>query len=65
MSDQLPPNITHAFEQYTAFARDFAGVAAIYFRALLGQGFTREEALCLTVNWQRDTLDRLLTPRKA
>ena len=38
MSDQLPPNITHAFEQYTAFARDFAGVAAIYFRALLGQG---------------------------
>lgn len=57
MSDQ--PQITHAFEQMTAFARDFTGVVEAYFKGLVTRGFTREEALALTRGWQQETLRRI------
>ena len=48
----LDPNVTHALDQFGGFANQFAGIVAGYFKALLANGFTRSEALVLTVKWQ-------------
>lgn len=46
-----PKNI-HAFEQATGAMLQLAGLLAAYRRALLNEGFTREEALVLIEAYQ-------------
>ena len=43
----------HQMEQALAAVRDTAELVGRYFRALVEQGFSREEALTLTVDYQR------------
>lgn len=52
-------NLTQALEQIEATGRDLAPIAGTYFKGLLNQGFTRMEALTLTVSW----ITTLTTPR--
>lgn len=47
-----PEQIRHAAEQMGAWLREFAGTMASYFKALQHEGFTREEALRLTIAYQ-------------
>lgn len=45
-----------AFEQMEAIMRDFVPVIGTYFNKLMMQGFTRREALALTINLQTTML---------
>lgn len=48
--------ILQAMEQMGAFVRDFAPVVYRYYEALTEAGFSEDQALRLTVEWQNATM---------
>ncbi|HYC32374.1 MAG TPA: hypothetical protein VEB59_08820 [Gemmatimonadales bacterium] len=52
MPEPTPQQRLHANEQLSGFLREVAQQAAVYFGELTRQGFTRDEALQLTVTMQ-------------
>lgn len=49
-----------ALEQFGAFMRDFAGATRSYYEGLVASGFTAEEAMHLTAEWQTVAMVELM-----
>lgn len=58
-----PPknNVTGQMDQFGAMWRDWGSVVASYFKSLTANGFTREEALVLTREWQSAVVSKIIT----
>jgi len=59
------PEFVHLLDQLTAMWRDFAANSVpSYFKSLVLNGFTREEALTLTLGWQNEIVRSTMQKRK-
>lgn len=55
--------IMQAMEQMGAWVRDFAPVVRRYYEALIEAGFSKDQALRLTVEWQSATIAAMFNKR--
>lgn len=58
-------SVLQALEQVQAWSRDFAPVVRSYYVCLVKAGFTVDQALRLTCEWQRSMLAIAMGPKGA